>query len=148
MCIDSRTVNNVVKKIAYPLPYIKDILDSLQDAYVCSSLGLEAGFHEISLEAKTKPLTAFAVPGRGLFQYRVLPFVLRLTTGFRSRCFCISRRHTDRQQNLRRTFNFIRSNLYVSTECQIKTELGPVLVFENAFAVPGTRYWSRSNLSF
>lgn len=76
LCVDFRKVNSITKKYAYPLPLITEILDSLKDAYYVSALDLKQGFHQILLDDESKKLTAFSIPGRGLFQYRVLPFGL------------------------------------------------------------------------
>ncbi|XP_018578275.1 uncharacterized protein LOC108916491 [Anoplophora glabripennis] len=75
-CIDFRKVNEVTEKDAYPLPYINAILDKLRKARYISSLDLKQGYWQIPLTAESKPITAFTVPGRGLFQFRVMPFGL------------------------------------------------------------------------
>lgn len=85
MCIDYRKVNDVTRKYAYPLPLINEILDKLKDAYYLSALDLQSGFHQIALDDDTKPYTAFTVPGRGLYQFKVLPFGLsNAPTSFQS----------------------------------------------------------------
>ncbi|KMQ84840.1 gag-pol fusion protein [Lasius niger] len=50
-CIDFRRVNNVTVKDAYPLP-------------------------QVPLEPDSRPITAFTIPGRELFQFTVMPFGL------------------------------------------------------------------------
>ena len=74
ICIDFRKVNNVTQKNAYPAPHINHILNQLKDAKVVSSLDLKKGFHQIPLSKDSKEITAFTVPGRGLYQYRDMPF--------------------------------------------------------------------------
>ncbi|XP_036347166.1 uncharacterized protein LOC118756514 [Rhagoletis pomonella] len=61
---------------AYPLPRIQQILDKLRRAKYISSLDLKNGYWQISLEPNSRPYTAFTVPGRGLFQWRVMAFGL------------------------------------------------------------------------
>lgn len=76
LCVDFRKLNAVTRKNAYPLPYISSILDKLKDSTYVSSIDLLSGFHQIILSEKSRPLTAFTVPTKGLFQYCVLPFGL------------------------------------------------------------------------
>lgn len=75
-CIDFRKVNQVSEKDAYPLPFISAILDRLREARYISSLDLKQGYWQIPLDNKSRPITAFTVSGRGLFQFKVLPFGL------------------------------------------------------------------------
>lgn len=75
-CVDYRQVNQLTVKDAYPLPFIQSILDRLREAHYISTLDLKAGYWQIPLSEKSRPITAFTVPGRGLFQFRVLPFGL------------------------------------------------------------------------
>lgn len=48
----------------------------LRDARYISSIDLRSAFWQIPLDEGSKEKTAFAVPGRGLFQFTVLPFGL------------------------------------------------------------------------
>lgn len=75
-CLDSRKLNAVSKKDAYPLPYISNILDQLRDARYLSSIDLKSSFWQIALDESSKEKTAFTVPGRGLFQFKVMCFGL------------------------------------------------------------------------
>ena len=75
-CIDYRKVNEVTEKDAYPLPQINAILDRLREARYISSIDLQNGYWLVPLTKDSKPITAFTVPGRGLFQFRVMPFGL------------------------------------------------------------------------
>lgn len=75
-CIDSRKLNAVSKHDAYPLPYITSILDQLRDARYLSSIDLKAAFWQIELDPTSREKTAFTVPGRGLFQFKVMCFGL------------------------------------------------------------------------
>lgn len=76
LCLDSRVLNAVTKRDAYPLPYVANILDKLRNARFLSSIDLKSAFWQIPLEAESKERTAFTVPGRGLFHFNVLPFGL------------------------------------------------------------------------
>ncbi|CAG9120633.1 unnamed protein product [Plutella xylostella] len=75
-CLDSRKLNEVSKHDAYPLPYIHSILDQLRDARYLSSIDLKAAFWQIPLSEDSKEKTAFTVPARGLFQFKVMCFGL------------------------------------------------------------------------
>lgn len=75
-CVDYRAINQVSQKDAYPLPQIPAILDKLRDTKYVSSLDLRHGYWQIPLTNASKPITAFTVPGRGLYQFTVMPFGL------------------------------------------------------------------------
>lgn len=76
LCLDSRQLNKVTKRDTYPLPRVATILDNLNNAKFLSTIDLKSAFWQISLEESSKEKTAFAVPGRGLFQFKVMPFGL------------------------------------------------------------------------
>jgi hypothetical protein len=75
-CIDFRKLNTASEKDAYPLPHITATLDKLRGAKYLSTLDLKQGYWQIPLSPKSRPPTAFTVPGRGLFQFTVMPFGL------------------------------------------------------------------------
>lgn len=76
LCLDSRRVNAITKKDSYPLPHINGLLSRLKDTYFISGIDLKDAFFQIKLTESSKEKTAFAVPGRPLYQYRVMPFGL------------------------------------------------------------------------
>jgi hypothetical protein len=75
-CIDFRKVNEVTRKDAYPLPFINVILDKLRRAWYISTIDVKSGYWQVPLTPANKPITAFMVPSRGLYQFRVMPFGL------------------------------------------------------------------------
>ena len=75
-CIDFRRVNAVTKPDAYPLPHITATLDKLRGAKYLSTLDLKSGYWQVPLAPESRPVTAFTIPGRGLMQFRVMPFGL------------------------------------------------------------------------
>lgn len=75
-CIDFRKINEVTERDAYPLPQVGATLDKLRNARFITTLDLKDGYWQIPLTDASKPVTAFTVPGRGLFQFKVLPFGL------------------------------------------------------------------------
>lgn len=76
LCLDSRQLNKITKRDTYPLPRVSTIIDNLRDAKYLSTIDLKSAFWQIELEESSKEKTAFAVPGRGLFHFKVMPFGL------------------------------------------------------------------------
>lgn len=76
LCIDSRKVNEVTRKDAYPMPLIAGILSRLPKAEFITSLDLKDAYWQIPLDPKSRDKTAFTVPGRALYQFTVMPFGL------------------------------------------------------------------------
>lgn len=76
LCLDSRRLNNVTKKMAYGLPNINGLLSRLSDTYFISCIDLKDAFWQIELEEASREKTAFTVPGRPQYQFRVMPFGL------------------------------------------------------------------------
>lgn len=52
-------VNEATQKDAYPLPKIKECLDTLSGSKLFSSLDLLSGFHKFEVNEKDRPKTAF-----------------------------------------------------------------------------------------
>jgi len=75
-CIDFHKLNAVSEKDAYPLPHITATLDKLRGAKYLSTLDLKNGYWQVPLSPESRPPTAFTVPGRGLYQFTVMPFGL------------------------------------------------------------------------
>lgn len=76
LCLDSRKVNSVTKKLAYALPNINGLLSRLADTVFISCIDLKDSFWQIELEPDSKEKTAFTVPGRPQYQFKVMPFGL------------------------------------------------------------------------
>ncbi|XP_036348058.1 uncharacterized protein K02A2.6-like, partial [Rhagoletis pomonella] len=76
LCLDARRLNEVTKKDAYPLPSIDGIFSRLPSANIITKLDLKDAYWQIELSPDSKPLTAFTVPGRPLYQFKVMPFGL------------------------------------------------------------------------
>lgn len=75
-CIDFRELNKCTEKDAYPLPQINPILEKLRGAKYISTIDLRHGYWQVPLSVESRPLTAFTVPGKGLYQFTVMPFGL------------------------------------------------------------------------
>lgn len=76
LCLDARKLNDATKKDAYPLPSIDGIFSRLPRANLITKLDLKDAYWQIPLSPQSKPLTAFTVPGRPLYQFKVMPFGL------------------------------------------------------------------------
>jgi hypothetical protein len=59
-CVDYRKLNDVTVKDAYPLPLISDCLDALTGSKCFSSMDLNSGFWQVSIDPLDKEKTAFS----------------------------------------------------------------------------------------
>lgn len=76
LCLDSRALNEVTKKDAYPLPKIDGHLGRLANTKYISKIDLKDAFWQIELDKESREKTAFSIPGRPLYHFRVMPFGL------------------------------------------------------------------------
>lgn len=76
LCLDARRLNDITKKKAYPLPYISRILGQIKGTKFLSSIDLKNSFWQVPLKTESREKTAFTVPGRGHYEFLVLPFGL------------------------------------------------------------------------
>lgn len=76
MCVDFRQLNERSEQDAYPMPHIQPILNRLRSAKYISTIDLRNGYWQIPIKEDCRKFTAFTVPGRGLFQWKVMPFGL------------------------------------------------------------------------
>lgn len=75
-CFDGRTLNKVTVRDAYPLPSIDSIISKIRDAHFLSTIDIKKAFYNIPLSEDSRAKTAFAVPGKGLFEHCVMAFGL------------------------------------------------------------------------
>ena len=73
-CIDFRKLNAITKACAYPLPQMDAILRKLQKAKYISTFDLSSAYHQIPMRKEAQQLTAFTVPGMGLFEFTRMPY--------------------------------------------------------------------------
>ena len=76
LVIDYRKLNEKTIQDAYPLPNIDEILDQLGNARYFSAFDLASGFHQIGMNPKDVPKTAFSTPN-GHYEYTRMPFGLK-----------------------------------------------------------------------
>lgn len=74
LCLDCRKLNSFTKTDSYPLPHIRGLLSRLKDTHYITWIDWKDAFFQIKWTESSKEMTAFAVPGRPLYQYRVMPF--------------------------------------------------------------------------
>ena len=74
-CVDYRSINEVTRKDAYPLPRIETCLDALGGARYFSTFDLRSGYHQVKMDEADADKTSF-VTRRGTFKFNVLPFGL------------------------------------------------------------------------
>ena len=75
-CVDFRAVNRLTVSDSYPTPSISEILTSLGSSKVFSTLDASQAYMAISIEKKSRPLTAFTT-AFGLFHFCRMPFGLK-----------------------------------------------------------------------
>jgi hypothetical protein len=75
MCVDYRSLNEVIIKNKYPLPRIDDLFDQLKGACVFLKIDLRSGYHQLKIRATDIPKTA-SITRYGLYEYTVMPFGL------------------------------------------------------------------------
>ncbi|GFS28843.1 retrovirus-related Pol polyprotein from transposon 297 [Trichonephila inaurata madagascariensis] len=80
MCIDYRKLNQKLVKDKFPLPLIEDVLDTLQEAKVYSTLDLRNGFFHVDVDEDCRKYTSFIVPD-GQFEFNKVPFGLSTSPG-------------------------------------------------------------------
>ncbi|GFX78490.1 retrovirus-related Pol polyprotein from transposon opus [Trichonephila clavipes] len=80
MCIDYRKLNQKLEKDKFPLPIIEDVLDTLQEAKVYSTLDLRNGFFHVDVDEDCRKYTSFIVPD-GQFEFNKVPFGLSTSPG-------------------------------------------------------------------
>lgn len=85
LCLDSRKLNLVSVGCQYPLPYISRILGRIRGTKYLSTIDLSDAFWQVPLSIESRPKTAFVVPGRGMYRFKVMPFGLKNAPGTQSR---------------------------------------------------------------
>jgi hypothetical protein len=75
MCIDFRSLNEVIVKNKYPLSRIEDLFDQLRGASVFSKIDLRSGYHQLRIRPSDVLKTTF-ITKYGLYEFMVMSFGL------------------------------------------------------------------------
>ncbi|XP_014662901.1 PREDICTED: uncharacterized protein LOC106805712 [Priapulus caudatus] len=59
-CVDYRKVNQVIRKDAFPLSRMDNLLDALSGAYWFATLDLAAGYWQVEMDEESKDITGFS----------------------------------------------------------------------------------------
>lgn len=89
LVVDFRKLNDKIVNDKFPLTRLDDILDKLGRAKYFSTLDMTSSFHQIELDAKSRPYTAFSTPN-GHYQYTRLPFGLKISSNSFQRMLTIA----------------------------------------------------------
>lgn len=89
MCVDYRKLNRKLIPDRFPMPRIEDIFDNLGSSKYFSVMDLQAGYHQIEIEKKSRIYTAFSTE-RGMYQWKVLPFGLNIAPSAFSRMMALA----------------------------------------------------------
>lgn len=79
LVVDFRKLNDKIINDKFPLTRLDDILDKLGRAKYFSTLDMTSSFHQIELDRKSRPYTAFST-SNGHYQYTRLPFGLKISS--------------------------------------------------------------------
>lgn len=74
--VDYRKLNEKTIDDRYPIPNIEEILDKLGRSMYFTTLDLKSGFHQIEVDKKDRPKTAFSTE-KGHFEFIRMPFGLK-----------------------------------------------------------------------
>jgi hypothetical protein len=75
VCVDYRSLNEVMIKNNYPLPRIEDLFDQMRGATIFSKIDLRSGYHHLKIRTEDIPKTTFTTR-YGLYEFLVMSFGL------------------------------------------------------------------------
>lgn len=78
LCVDMRKVNSITTNDIYPLPAVRDALDSFAGSKYFSSLDMNSGYLQIKVAEHDQEKTSF-ITQDGLYCFRKMPFGLKST---------------------------------------------------------------------
>ena len=76
VCVDFRKLNEKTPINRYYLPTLEELVESVGNSSVLSTLDLSSGFHQIPMDESSSELTTFVSP-LGKFRYKRMPFGLK-----------------------------------------------------------------------
>jgi hypothetical protein len=75
MCVDYRSLNDVIVKNKCPLPRIKDLFNRIRGTRVFSKIDLRSGYHQMKIRPSDIPKTILSTR-YGLYEFTVMTFGL------------------------------------------------------------------------
>jgi hypothetical protein len=75
MCVDYRSLNDVIIKNKYSLPRIDDLFDQMRGARVFANIDLRSGYHQMKIRPSDIPKMTFSTR-YGLYEFTVMSFGL------------------------------------------------------------------------
>ena len=84
LCVDYRKLKSLSEGDSFPLPSIEELLVKVSGSVYFSTIDLKSGYHQIQVDAKTRPKTAFCAGDR-LYEHNRLPFGLKNASSHFSR---------------------------------------------------------------
>jgi hypothetical protein len=75
MCVDYRSLNDVITKNKYMLPHVEDLFDQRRGARIFSKIDLRSGYHQMKIRPSDIPKTTFSTR-YGLYEFTVMSFGL------------------------------------------------------------------------
>jgi hypothetical protein len=148
MCVDYRSLNDVIMKNKYSLPRVEDLFDHMIGARVFSKIDLQSGYHQMRIKPSDIPKTAFSTR-YGLYEFTVMSFGLtnapsyfmnlmnkvfmeyldRFVVVFIDDILIYSKSDSDHEEHLRLVLQKLRDNqLYAKySKCEFWINKMPVL---------------------
>jgi hypothetical protein len=148
MCVDYRSLNDVIVKNKYPLPRIEDLFDQMKGARVFSKIDLRSGYHQMKIRPSHIPKTAFSTR-YGLYEFTIMSFGLtnapayfmnlmnkvfmeyldRFVVVFIDDILIYSKSESDHEEHLRLVLQTLRDNqLYAEfSKCEFWIDMVPFL---------------------
>ena len=80
VCIDYRDVNIDLQADSYPVPDLQMCLRTVRNAKYITKLDMNDSFHQIPLSPESIKYTAFVTPSGRFFEYKYVPYGLRVST--------------------------------------------------------------------
>ena len=76
MCVDFTSLNKACPKDSFPLPRINQLVDSIAGHKLLTFMDAFSGYNQIKM-AKEDQEKTFFITSRGLYCYKVMPFILK-----------------------------------------------------------------------
>jgi hypothetical protein len=77
VCTDFRELNKHIKRKAFPIPKISELLQSLAGFKTATALDLSMGYYHIPLDEESQKLCSFVMPW-GKYRYKRLPLGIKV----------------------------------------------------------------------